>query len=96
MTSALTPEQIDAMFERWWDQQIARNGGVPIGADYRHWAEAAFRQAMGMWEEVAYASGHWKGVFDRTAQFIPLGIEVAPFNMGWKNQIPLYRLKEPK
>jgi hypothetical protein len=29
-------------FEQWWLAEVAANGGVPIGADYKHWAKAGF------------------------------------------------------
>lgn len=32
-------------FDSWWTTQIAANGGTPIGADYRHWAEQGYKAA---------------------------------------------------
>jgi hypothetical protein len=32
-------------FEQWWADQIKENGGTPIGADYRHWAEKGYLAA---------------------------------------------------
>jgi hypothetical protein len=34
------PAAVD--FEQWWLAEVAANGGVPIGADYKHWAKAGF------------------------------------------------------
>ena len=34
------PAAVD--FEKWWLAEVAANGGVPIGADYKHWAKAGF------------------------------------------------------
>lgn len=33
-------------FEEWWAREEARNSTGPIGADYRHWAEAGFFAAQ--------------------------------------------------
>lgn len=30
-------------FEAWWAQEIAMNGGISPGADYRHWALVAWQ-----------------------------------------------------
>lgn len=32
-------------FEQWWADQVKANGDVPIGADYRHWAEKGYLAA---------------------------------------------------
>jgi len=32
-------------FEEWFAREQARNTAGPIGADYRHWAEAGFMAA---------------------------------------------------
>ena len=34
------PAEVD--FEQWWLAEVAANGGVPIGADYKHWAKKGF------------------------------------------------------
>lgn len=33
-------------FDEWWAREEARNTAGPIGADYRHWAEAGFFAAQ--------------------------------------------------
>lgn len=33
-------------FDVWWQQEIHDNGGVAIGADYRHWARRGFDAAI--------------------------------------------------
>lgn len=39
-------------FDEWWAREQARNGG-PIGADYRHWAEAGFMAAARLMAQAA-------------------------------------------
>jgi hypothetical protein len=34
------PAAVD--FEKWWLAEVAANGGVPVGADYKHWAKKGF------------------------------------------------------
>jgi hypothetical protein len=34
------PAAVD--FEQWWLAEVAANGGVPVGADYKHWAKKGF------------------------------------------------------
>lgn len=36
----------DPIFEAYWAKEIANNGGVSIGADYRHWAYRGWREAL--------------------------------------------------
>jgi hypothetical protein len=37
---------MNAKFEKWWADQIARNGGIYIGADYNHWAGKGWQAAL--------------------------------------------------
>jgi hypothetical protein len=32
-------------FDELWEKEIARNGGIDIGADYRHWMRKGFMEA---------------------------------------------------
>jgi hypothetical protein len=34
-------------FDQWWAAQVEANGGVPIGADYRHWAKRGYDAGTG-------------------------------------------------
>ncbi|MGN2244892.1 hypothetical protein ACFWZU_15465 [Frateuria sp. GZRR33] len=38
-------DDVRARFEAWLAREIAENGGVEFGADYRHWAEKGYRAA---------------------------------------------------
>lgn len=42
LTNNERKKDMEDQFEAWWKLQIERNGGVEIGADYRHWAKAAW------------------------------------------------------
>ena len=53
----------DEAFEAYWADEIARNGGVPIGADYRHWALRGWQAAIKQEREACIKEAeHWQKI----------------------------------
>lgn len=84
-------------FDAWWDQQVAENGGVEMGADFRHWAAKGYEAALaqntqGAGEAVAVVDAGEDGMFVE----ILYGPDGSPLKVGDKLYLPAERARVPE
>jgi hypothetical protein len=65
-------EAARAGFEAAWQSEIEANGGVAVGADYRHWMEKGYLAALSSQPSAAPAGGvprEWIDMMDRVTRY---------------------------